>query len=177
MGIETIAIAGLIGSAISGVTGFIGAQQQAAATSEAANYQAQVARNNEIIAAQNAQYAAQAGATQAQAQDLKNRATVGGILASQGASGIDIESGSSQEVRRSAAQLGRLDTETIYSNALQTARSNMAQASNFGAQAKLSDFTARNARSAGLLSGFSSLLGGASSFSEKWMKYSNAGIF
>jgi hypothetical protein len=167
---ETAAIIGLVGSAVSGITGFIGARQQAAATSEAANYQSQVARNNQTIASQNAQQQSQAAAIQAQNADLKNRAIEGGILASQGASGIDIASGSSDDVRRSARQVGRLDTETIYSNALNNVRSSLQQSRNFGAQSQLDAFQAKTS-APNFLTGAGSLVGGASSFADKWLRY------
>lgn len=169
MGIETLAIASLVGTAVSGVTGFIGAQQQGAAAEASAKYQAQVARNNETIAAQNAQYSAAAAGTQAQANDMKERATLGGILAAQGASGLDVDGGSSRDVREAARRIGRLDTETIYSNALQSARSSLTQATGFEAQSRLSDMQAKN--SSNNLAAFGSLLGGATSFSDKWLRY------
>lgn len=169
-------ILGLAGSAISGVMGFMGSMQQAEAQAGAANYQAQVARNNEIIARNNAAYAAQAGAVRAQTQDFKNRTVLGTLEADQGASGIDFESGSSANVRRSARNVARLDTETIYNNALLQTNQALSQATSFSAQAGLEDFEARNARAAGTTRAFGSLLGGATSFADKWLKYQNAGI-
>ncbi len=169
-------ILGLVGSVASGVFGFMGAMQQGEAASASAKYQAQVARNNQIIAANNAQYAAQSGATQAQAQDFKNRAVLGHIEAQQGASGIDVGSDTSEDVRSSARQVARFDTETLYNNALLRVNSSLGQASSFDAQAGLEDFEAKNAKSAGLMKGFGSLLGGASSFSDKWLKYQNTGV-
>jgi hypothetical protein len=115
----------LIGTLVSGVVGFVGQMQQASAQQDAAKYQAAVARNNQIVAQQNAGYAAQAGAVEAQARDRRNAAVAGSILAGQGASGIDVAS---------------------------------------------------NAGTAGTIGGFSSLLGGANSFADKWMKYQNVGI-
>lgn len=176
MGIETLVIASLASSVVSAGIGFMGAQQQAAGQEAAANYQAQVAKNNQVVAAQNAQYASQAAAIQAQSKDFQNRAKQGGILAAQAASGIDVGSGSSAEVRQSAEQLGKLDTETIYSNALQTVRGDVQQSKNFEAQSQLDTLTARNARSAGTWQSFGSLIGGASSFSDKWARYQLAGV-
>jgi hypothetical protein len=80
----------LIGTLVSGVVGFVGQMQQASAQQDAAKYQAAVARNNQIVAQQNAGYAAQAGAVEAQARDRRNAAVAGSILAGQGASGIDV---------------------------------------------------------------------------------------
>jgi len=104
--------AGGIGLGLSGlstVMGAVGGMSQGQAAGRQADYTAQVARNNQIIAQQNAEYASQAGETQAQAQDLKNRATQGAIAASQSASGLSFDSPTLIDVREGAAQIGRLD--------------------------------------------------------------------
>lgn len=172
----TLGIVSLVGSVVSGVTGFVGQMQQSAATADAARYQAGVARNNQIIAQQNAARSAQAGAVQAQNRDFRTRAVVGQIEAGQGAGGIDVASDSSKEVRDSAQQLGRFDAQTVFDNAMLTARSEVAQATNFGAQADLDTMRARNASSSGLIGGFGSILGGATSFADKWLKFSTTGV-
>lgn len=177
MGIETLAIASLAGSVISGGVGFLGAMQQGEAAEQASQYQAQVARNNEITANNNAIYASQVGAVRAQTQDLKNRAVLGQLEAQQSASGLDLGSESSGEVRRGARNLARLDTETIYNNALLQVRAAQQQGVNFEAQAGLNELEGSNARSAALMKGFGSLLGGATSFSDKWLRYQNPGKF
>lgn len=166
----------LIGSLVSGVVGFVGQMQQASAQADAAKYQQAVARNNQIIAQQNASYASQAGAVQAQAQDRRNAAIEGGILAGQGASGIDTESTTSREVRQSQEQLGRLDTQTIMQRALLQSRSYTAEAANQGAEADLAGARARSATTGGLLGGLGSLLGGATSFADKWQRYQLSGV-
>lgn len=176
MGIETLAIASLAGSVISGGMGFLGAMQQGEAASQSAKYQAQVARNNEIIATNNAQYAAESGAARAQAQDFKNRAALGELESQQAASGLDLESGSNADVRRGARNVARLDTETLYNNALLQVRGAQAQGVGFKAQAGLDELEGRNAQSAAMTRGFGSLLGGASSFSDKWLRYQNTGV-
>jgi hypothetical protein len=172
----TLGIASLVGSVISGVTGAVGAIQQGAANADAARYQAGVARNNQIIAQQNATRSAQAGAVQAQNRDFRTRAVVGQIEAGQGAGGIDVASGSSKEVRDSAQQLGRFDAQTVFDNAMLTARSEAAQATNFGAQADLDTMRARNASTSGAIGGFGSILGGATSFADKWLKFQTVGV-
>ncbi len=167
---------GLIGSLISGVVGFVGQMAQGQQQADAAKYQAAVARNNQIIAQQNASQAAQAGAIQAQSRDFRNRAVLGAIEAGQGAGGIDIDSESSKQIRESTEQLGRFDTRTVMSNALQQARGYTAQAMNFGAEAGLAESRASNASTSGLLGGFGSLLGGATSFGTKWQSYQREGV-
>jgi hypothetical protein len=172
MGPEVALIATVASAVVSGV----GAIQQGNAQADAAKYQAAVARNNQIIAQQNAGYAAQAGAVAAQARDRKNAAVAGSLLAGQGASGIDVESTSSKEVRDSQEQLGRLDTQTIMARALLQSRSYTQEAANQGAESDLATQRASNASTAGTIGAFSSLLGGASGFADKWMKYQNVGI-
>ena len=172
----TLGVVSLAGSVISAGVGAVGAMQQSAATQASAKYQAQVARNNEIIAGQNATYAAQAGATAGQAQDFKNRATQGAILAAQSASGIDTESETSKEVRDSAARLGRLDTLNIIQQANLNKYGSQTQVTSFKAQAGLSDLQAKSASSAGGIGAFTSILGGASSFADKWLRFQNVGV-
>ena len=176
MGIETLAIASLVGSVVSTGMGVIGAKQSADAASDSARYQAQVARNNEIIAQQKATQAAQVGAVQAQARDYQNAAIYGALEAGQGASGIDIDSPSSTAVRRSQSNIGRLDTATTYSNALQRAQGFTAEGVGYKAQAGLQDMAASNAQAAGNIRMASSLVSGATSFADKWMSYSNKGV-
>ena len=167
----------LAGSAISGIIGAVGAVQQGNATAAASNYQAAVARNNAIIAQQNAEYAGAVGGAQAQRQDMRNRAVGGAIEAAQGASGTDLGIGSPAAVRDSAARVGRLDTETIMSNAMAQVRGYQAQGVNQTAQARLDTMQGQQAQRAGTIGAFSSILGGASSFSDKWLRYQTVGVF
>lgn len=166
----------LAATAISAGVGAVGAIQQGQASADAANYQAGVARNNAIIAGQNKQYAVQAGAVKAQAQDLRNRETQGRVLAAQGASGIDTDSTTSTEVRQSAAEIGRLDTMTIMANALLTSRAAGVAESDAQAQATLATQRAAQSETAGLIGAGSSILGGAASFADKWASYKAKGV-
>jgi len=166
--------AGGIGLGLSGlstVMGAVGGMSQGQAAGRQAEYTAQVARNNQIIAQQNAEYASQAGETQAQAQDLKNRATQASIAASQSASGLSFDSPTLIDVREGAAQIGRLDTANTAQNAALRARAYDAQADNYGAQAGLQSAAASDARRAGTMSAFGSLLSGGASFADKWNRY------
>lgn len=162
----------LIFGAISTIAGIAGQIQQAGAQADAAKYQAAVARNNAIVAQQNAEYSQAAGETQAQAQDMKNRAQLGAIGAAQSASGLSFDSPSLVDIREGSGQVLRLDTANVYQNAELKARDYAIQGTNFEADARLSDSKARNARSAGTIGAFGSLLSGASSFAEKWTKFS-----
>lgn len=160
---------GLAFSALSGIMGAVGSMQQAGAAKAQAEYQAQVARNNETIARQNAQYAAAAGESQAQAQDFKNRATLGAIEAAQSASGLDLDSPTLRQVREGSAQVLRLDTANVMANAALRARGYEAQAQGFASEGELARMRARS--QSGGIGAFGSLLSGASSFADKWTRY------
>lgn len=176
MGIETLAIAGLAASAGSGIIGAAGASQTASANEAAYNYKAQVAKNNSIIAERNAVAAQQAGAVKGQTNDLKTRNLMASQLVAQASSGLDVGSGTAPLVRQSAEDIGHLDTLTILNNAAKQSSGYRSQGMNFQAEAGLDTASAANAKTAGQFGVATSLLGGASSFADKWAGYSNKGI-
>jgi len=149
----------------------IGGMRQSSAAASAAKYQAQVARNNATTAMQNAEYASQAGETAAQAQGFKNRAVAGQIRAAQSASGLSLDSPSLVDIRETTDNVLRLDTANIAQNAALRARAFQADATDYEAKATLEDRKASGATSAGYLGAAGSLLSGASSFADKWTRY------
>jgi hypothetical protein len=153
---------------IGGVVSAIGAIKQGQAQADAANYQAQVARNNEVIALQQANITRQDGAIKAQQQDQKSAQTLGTQKAVLGASGVDVESGSAREVIASQNELARLDALTVQSNAERKAWGYDVEAANQKSQQTLYKMQASNAREAGYLNAFSSLLGGFGKVASKW---------
>jgi len=163
---------GLALTAASTLVGTVGAISSGQAQKQQAEYQAQVARNNQQTAQQNAEYASNVGETQAQAQDFKSRATLGAIEAAQGASGLSLDSPTLREVRRDAGQVLRLDTQNIFQNAALRSRAYTGQAAEFGAQSELSRMAGRDAERGSYFKAAGTLLSGASSFSEKWTKFS-----
>lgn len=177
MGIETLAIGGLAASVGSSIFGAMGASKTADANAESAEYKAAVARNNSIIAQRNADQATAAGAVGAQVNDLKTKNLEATQLVTQAANGLDVGSGTNVNVRQSAHDIGHLDTLTILANAAKNAQGFKSQGANFTAEAGLDTMTAKNAREAGDINVMSSLLGGASSFGDKWASYSQKGVF
>ena len=173
----TLAGISLFATAAGTVGQLVGARQQAAATSAAANYQAQVAANNQIIANQQAEAAIQRGQAEAQQQELKNRAQLGGILAAQAASGIDVGTGSARDVQESQRALGRLDTATTEHNAALTAYGYKTQGMNYQAQSGLERLSAQQAQAALPATITGTILGGAGQLSSKWIQFQNAGLF
>lgn len=177
MGIEVLAAASIASTIAGGVVSAMGANQTAEANAQSQRYQAQVAENNRIIALQNATYAREAGQAQEFNQQLKTRALLGTQKAQQGANGLDVNSGSPLDVRTSTAELGKLDALTIMNSAEREAKGYEATASNFGAEAQLRYMTADNELTAGKYKVASSLIGTASSVSDKWLGYRTKGIY
>lgn len=145
-----------------------GAYEQGQATAAAANYQAQVARNNAQIARENVALAAQTGAAKETAQGMKTADSVGKMKATQGASGIDVNTGSAASVRDAAAKLGALDALTIRSNTAREAYGYEVAATSQEAQARLDEMEASQAQEAGTIGALGTFLTGASSVGSKF---------
>ncbi len=167
------AAATVAGTAVSA----IGASQSAAAQSKAANYNAQIQAQNSQIAQQNATQAAQAGEVQAEAAQQKTRAAVGGMLASEAASGIDVNSGSPLDVRSSSAMLGQQSALNIENNTGRTVWGYQTQASGFQDQSQLDTMESQNDQIAGGVKADATILGGLGQATDQWAKYMNTNSF
>jgi hypothetical protein len=155
--------------------GTVGAIQQGEATSATDKSNAQIAANNAIIATQSANYAGAAGTAQAEQAGLQSRAKLGAIVANEGASGVDINSGSNLQVQSSARQLGELNAITIRSNAARTAYGYQVQGANDTAQSNLDTSSAGQAETAGDIGAGSSVLGGLGSAASNYAKFTTNG--
>jgi murein L,D-transpeptidase YcbB/YkuD len=204
MGFEIAAAASIAATVIGGAVSAVGAIQQgnaaantaryqaeaANAAAEAQRYQMQVANNNAVTAQQNAAYERARAANEAEIQDQKSRATMGAQLAGMAASGFDVNTGSAVDIRDSTKRLGRLDNLSVRQAGELSAREFDQQSRNDKASAALYGAGADNslreasfrrsqvsdARTAGYLGAFSSLLGTASSVGTKWTNYKAAGV-
>lgn len=168
---STLQAFAMASSAAGAITGASGALTTGKANAEAAQYQAAVARNNQIVAEQNAQYAVQAGRRQEETQRQKTAQTIGMQRAAMAHNGIDIGSGSALNLQSDAAMVGELDALTIRNNALRQAINFSNQGAAYGANAGLLDKQASNAKKAGNMGAFSSIVGGAASVSDKWLRW------
>lgn len=157
-------ILGIAGAAISAV-GTIGS---GIAAGNAAAYQAQIARNNAIVANQNAAHASAAGAQQEETESLKGAANIGGIKAAQAANGVDVNSGSALDVQESAREENQLTSENVLNNAELTAYGYRTQAASDTAQAALDQTEAEEAPIGAGIAATGGLLSSASSLSFKW---------
>lgn len=172
-----LAVAALALTGIGAAASAVGAFEQGQAASESASYQAQVAKNNQAIADQNAQYALEQGQQQNAAKQQQTAQTISDQRAITAASGIDPNRGSSVRVQGDTAALGALDSATILNNAARTAWGYNTQGVDFGAEASLLSSQSSSAAASGDLGAFSSIIGGASSVSNKWLTYNQQGVF
>ena len=170
-------IIGMAASAVGGIMGAVGAEQSASAQAAMLQYQAGVAQANAQIAKQNAEYAGVAGEQQSMVSGLKTRALIGETTARMGASGIAVGQGSSGDVLESEQKLGRLDEQQIRENAARKAYGYQTEAASDVAQAGADIAGAGFAKQAGDIKAMSSILGGVSSVSDKWMAGTTSGLF
>lgn len=159
---------GALGTGISA----IGSITQGETASAEANYQAQVANNNAIAAQQSATAAEEAGETTAETASLQNRQAVGAIVAAQGASGIDPNTGSARATRESQRLIGRVNAATAKQQGETTAYEYRVAGTNQQAQAGIFNAQATAAANAGAIGAMGSLLGGAGNIGAKyaWMQ-------
>lgn len=166
----------LVGAAAGAGLGAFGAEYTAGAKAKALQYQASVAQMNAAIAQQNAKWATQAGEVKAQESGMQGAARLSQTKAIQGASGLSVNTGSNVDIRASEADLGKFNENTIRSNAAREAYGYRAQAAGDVAQAGLDMAAARTTKTAGDISAAGSILGGASSVSDKWYNFSKQGV-
>lgn len=163
---STFSALGAIGSAISLGSSVFGAISGGRSQAASSRYAETVAANNAQIAKQNADYAAQEGEVNAAKKERETRAKLGGLLADQGASGVDVNSGSAVDVRSSAASIGALDALTIRSNAARQAYGYETQGAEYEGEAAVDKSEASNANTSGLIKGGSTFLSGLSKLNE-----------
>lgn len=145
-----------------------GSGASAASNYESGSYQAQVARNNQVIGNSNADLATFRGNQEINNAQQRTVQMIGAQRAGAGASGVDVNSGSPLRAQEDTARLGAMDVQTIRDNAARSAWGFRTQAQNFGNEGKLD--TARGDEGA-----FASLIGGGANFADKWSKYRQQG--
>lgn len=171
-----LAYAALAASAVSAGVSAYSAHEQGVARSQAMAYQAAVAKNNEALAEQYAQAETQKGARLEEEKRRETAQREGAIRAFAGASGVDANSGSPVRVTEDTASLGELDALTIRNNAQRAAFGYRTRGMDYAAQAQLDTMGSEDAARSGELGAWSSIIGGASSVSGKWLSYKQVGM-
>lgn len=118
-----------IGSSIlgGGLTAFSAIQQ--------GNYRAAVAKNNALIAEQNAARLSEAAQESAKRSDIESAALLGEQWAAQGASGLDVSGRSARAGRMLTRRVGRQQARDIVTQGVSDARNQLQEAANFRGEA------------------------------------------
>jgi hypothetical protein len=162
-GTATAAQAALaMGTVATGISA-VGAGVTAFSAYKQSQFQAQVAKNNALIAANNSQNALEAGQSAESASRMQTSIRVGAALAAQGANGVDVGFGSPAAVRGSLINEGELDALTVRHNAAVNALGYIQQSQSLNAEASAYQMAGTNAALGGALNVGSTLIGGASS--------------
>ena len=161
----TITVMDLLGVAASAMSG-MAMQQQAQAQKQQARYQAQVARNNQIIANQQAADAFLRGRQDERAYRQRVKTFAGKQRSNLAASGFAANEDDALDILADTAQVGASDALRVRSNAAREAWQHQVAATNQQAQAGLFDTKARSYRpgQAGAM-GFASGMAGVA---DKW---------
>lgn len=173
--VSVMAVAAVASSVMGAGEKAAGAKQAAAAQSAAAGYNAQVADQNAQVNLQNASLTASEGDINAGTQGQKERAQIGATLAGQGASGVNVNSGSAVNVRASEAMVGQQNVMQIRADAARKAYGYETAAYGDESQAELDRSSAKNATTAGKINAQGDILGGVSSVTGNLTKYMQAG--
>lgn len=166
------AAASVIGTGVSAV----GQVQAGKAAQAAGDYNAAVARNNQIVAEQQAADAQRRGEVAETEQRRKVRMLAGSQRAALGASGVQLDAGTPLDLLGDTAAMGELDALTIRNNAEREAYGYRVQGVNFGAEAGLQTMRGNNAMSGALMSAGGTVLSGAGNVTDRWLVYNRIGL-
>lgn len=166
---------GLLMTAAGAGINAVGAYQQGMAKSQADQYTAAVARNNQIIADWNARYATQRGQQMEAAKREQTAQMIGTERAMEGSRGLNANTGSAARMQVDTAKVGELDALTIRNNAARAAWGYRTQGIGYENQANQEMLASSEAVTAGKLNALSSIIGGASKFSQQWTQLAAAG--
>jgi len=173
-GMAAVGLASTIGGAI---TGAVGAGETASAQASMYQYKAGLALMNQRINKQNAQWARQSGDINAEEAGLKAGQDIANTKVVQSGSGVDVNTGTAADVRDTQVKVAGFDQDVIRFDAAKTAYGYETKAAGDEAEANLDYMAADNAKKAGNINIFSSILGGASSVASKWSQAKTTGLF
>lgn len=161
-----LAIASAVGTAVNALGEF----QRGQAESAESDFRAQVARNNALIAEQNAQAELERGKADVRDQRRLIQQRIGSQRAQLAAQGFDVAEGSSIEILADTAVLGELDVLRIRADAENRARNLRQQAQDFRTESTLNAFAAKRAKQAGAIGAAGTLLTGAGRVGPSFLK-------
>jgi hypothetical protein len=174
---STLAMASMGGTVAGSLLSAFGSSYKGQAQANMYDYQAGVAKINQQINLQNADYERNVGEVEAQESGMKTRAQVGATVAAQASSGLDVNRGSASDVRTSEIEIGQQDENIIRANAARKAYGYEVEATQDSAQAGLYGMAATTAKTSGAIGALSSILSGGTSVADKWLKGQQTGVF
>lgn len=161
----------MVGSLIGSGFSAYGAYQGGEAGQAMSNYRARVAQINAGIATEQAGAEEAAGGIRATISGLRTGERMGLTRAGIGAGNLDLGTGSPRRVLSSEAQIGQFEQATITNEAERRAYVSRARAFSDTAESQLDIQAGQQLRTAGDIGAVTSLIGGATSVSDKWTKY------
>lgn len=173
---NTLAQVSLGGTAAGAGISTVGSFLQGKSQADLYQYRAGLSLAKKQIDLQNRDFALQSGESEAQNYGLRSRFQAGGIKAAQGASNLDVGSGSMLDVQRGQKLVSDIDMANIRTNAARRAYGFETQAAMDEAEAGLYDKAAKGAFQGGLIKSAASLVSGATSVSDKWLQLGQYGL-
>lgn len=166
----------------SGVLDVAGTALQSIGASGTANsqfsvygYQSQVAANNATIQRQNAEAALASGQYAEMASRLRSGAVRGAARAASASSGLDVSVGTPTQIAQTNEITSGLDAAMVHYNAAREAFGLQSNAANLDQESGLLAKAARDTAGGGGLAVLKSLVSGASSVADRWLRFKQAG--
>lgn len=154
--------------------GVVGSIRQARAQSEQMEYQADVARQNQQLAEQQASAERRQGYENMVTQRQETARLIGRQRAAAGASGAVVDVGSNLDLQADTAAQGEIDAINVYNQALDRAYNYDVQAVNYGNQAAAYDASASSAKKAGYINALGTAIGGIATMGSTWAKFDSS---
>ena len=159
------------GMGISAIGAITNAISQSSAEKAQGAYESSIAGANAEIAGVQERQALETGDIQASRENLKTQQTVGAERAAQGASGVDVASGSSALVRTGTEGIGAQDELTIRNNAARQAWGYQTQAIQDTYQGKFAQLTATAQSTQSLLTGGLTAVSGPLAIESNYLRF------
>lgn len=167
-----------VGTAAAGtIVSTVGAIQQGKAAKRQADYSAAVSKNNAILAERQAADALSRGRLKERQKRLQLSRLEGSQRAAFAANNVVLNTGSPLDVLEFTAQQNELEALTIRSASEREALGFRTRGANLTAESELFTMAGKQAKTAGFIGGFSSLLGGASQTAGMASQFKTAGAF
>lgn len=167
---------GIAGAAGGGILGAIGNIFSGDSNAAMYQYKAGMALLDKQVQTQNANWAVQSGQVQSEEKGLQAGENIAQTKVVQSASGFDVNSGTDSSVRSTQTSVAQYDQNIIRWDAAKTAYGYEVKGAEDTAEASLDMQAASNAKTAGEIGAFGSILGAASSVAGKWLQGSSLGI-